>query len=212
MPYYVGGTSLSSSTITPSGGGFTLSSSELSGTGYVKKGLTKAFSANGSSGGAYSSGWQYPNNTGWAGAGQWQVLTGSRIGWVIDSTQRGGDFSTSTGRFTASVAGWYVFHMSLYMLNDLSTPYNTGTGYVHPQFTKNGSTSWNNGYTPYQIYMHGAAGGNFGGPGYGYADGITNSAVIPLSVNDYVEIHLYINSNDTRIYPQYSSFWGALIS
>lgn len=204
MPYYVGGTSLSSSTITPSGGGFTLSSSEISGTGYVRKGLTKVFSANGSTGGAYSNGWQYPNNSGWAGAGNWQVLTGARIGWVIDNSQRGSDFSTSSGRFTASVAGWYTFHMSLYILNDLSSPYNTGTGYVHPQFAKNGNVSWNNGRTPYQIYTHGAAGN--------YADGVTNSAVVQLNAGDYVEIYLYIHSNDTRIYAPYSSFWGALIS
>ncbi len=211
MPYYVGGTSLSSSTITPSGGGFTLSSSEISSTGYVRKGLTKVFSANGSTGGAYSNGWQYPNNSGWAGAGTWQVLTGARIGWVIDNSQRGSDFSTSSGRFTASVAGWYTFHMSLYILNDLSSPYNTGTGYVHPQFAKNGNVSWNNGRTPYQIYAHGAAGGNSGSSS-GYADGVTNSAVMQLSAGDYVEIYLYIHSNDTRIYAPYSSFWGALIS
>jgi hypothetical protein len=59
--------------------------------------------------------------------------------------------------------------------------------------------------------MYGTAGGDFG-VGYGYPDGITNSAVMQLAVNDYVEISLYINSNDTRIYPPYSSFWGALIS
>ena len=211
MPYYIGSTSLSSSTITPSGGSFSLPSSQLSTSGYVKKGVTKAFSANGSYSGAYSNGWQYPTSSGWAGANNWQVLTGARIGWTIDSTQRGGDFNTSTGRFTASVAGWYVFHMSLYVLNDIATPDNTGTGYVHPQFAKNGSISWNNGNTPYQIYTYGAAGGNSGSAS-GYADGITNSAVMQLAVNDYVEIHLYMDSSVTRIHSPFSSFWGALIS
>lgn len=216
MAFNIGGTTLTSSQITPTGGSFTLSSSQLAGTGYVKKGTTKAFSANGSTGGAYSNGWKYPNDTGWAGAGAWNVLNGDRIGWVVDSTQRGSDFSTSTGRFTASVAGWYVFHFSLYMLNDIAYPYNTGTGYAHPQFSKNGSTGWNNGNTPYQIYMHGAAGGGrdsgTSASSSGYADGITNSAVMQLAVNDYVEINVYIHSNNTRIYAPYSSFWGALIS
>lgn len=211
MPYYIGSTSLSSSTISPSGGAFTLSSTQLSTTGYVKKGVTKAFSANGSTSGAYSNGWQYPYSTGWAGSSNWQILTGPRIGWTIDNTQRGSDFNTSTGRFTASVSGWYVFHMSLYVLNDIATPYNTGEGYVHPQFAKNGNLSWNNGYTPYQIYAHGAAGGNSGGSS-GYADGITNSAVMYLAAGDYVEIYLYMHSSVTRIHAPYSSFWGALIS
>jgi hypothetical protein len=210
MAYYIGSTTLSSSTITPSGGSFTLSSTQGAPTGYVTKGTTKAFSANGSGGGAYSSGWQYPNNTGWAGVA-FNELTGDRTGWVIDSTQRGSDFSTSTGRFTASVAGWYAFHMSLYILNDLASPYNTGAGYVHPQFLKNGSTSWNNGTTPYQIYTYGAAGGNSGASS-GYADGIANSAVMSLAVGDYVSISVYFAATTTRILPAFSSFWGALIS
>ena len=211
MAYYIGNTTLSSTTISPYGGLFTLSSSELAGSGYIKKGVTKVFSANGSANGAYSNGWKYPYSTGWAGNSAWQVLTGSRIGWTIDSTQRGSDFNTSNGRFTASVAGWYSFHMSLYVLNDLASPYNTGEGYVHPQFAKNGAVNWNNSRTPYTIYTHGAAGGNFGGSS-GYADGITGSAVMNLGVGDYVEIHLYMHSSTTRIYAPYSSFWGALIS
>lgn len=210
MAIDVGGTTISSGTITPSGGNFTLSSTQGAVTGYVKKGTTVAFSAQGSWSGAYSNGWQYPNSSGWAGAATWQFLTGPRIGWGLDA-QRGSGFNTSTGRFTAPVAGWYVFHMNLYMLNDLAAPYNTGTGYAHPQFTKNGSFGWNNGYTPYRIYMHGAAGGNFGAS-MGHVDGITGSAVMSLSAGDYVEIAVYIHSNDTRIYAPYSAFWGALIS
>ena len=210
MPLYVGDTVVQPGTITPSGGSFTLSSTQGAVTGFVKKGTTVAFSAQGSWGGAYSNGWQYPNNSGWAGAATWQVLTGSRTGWGVDA-QRGSGFSTSSGRFTAPVAGWYVFHMNLYMLNDLAAPYNTGAGYAHPQFAKNGSVGWNNGYTPYRIYMHGAAGGN-SGVGNGHVDGITGSAVMYLASGDYVEIHVYIHSNDTRIYPPYSAFWGALIS
>lgn len=210
MAIDVGGTTISSSAITPSGGSFTFASTRGAVTGYVKKGTTVAFSAQGSWGGAYSNGWQYPNSAGWAGAATWQVLTGPRIGWGVDA-QRGSGFSTSSGRFTAPVAGWYVFHMNLYMLNDLAAPYNTGAGYAHPQFAKNGSVSWNNGYTPYRIYMHGAAGGNFGS-GQGHVDGITGSAVMYLASGDYVEIYVYIHSNDTRIYPPYSAFWGALIS
>jgi hypothetical protein len=209
MAFNIGGTTLTSTTITPTSGLFTLSSTELSGTGYVTKGTTKAFSANGSTGGAYSGGWQYPNNTGWDGAANWQIFTGSKIGWVTDA-QRGSDFSTSTGRFTASVAGWYVFNSSVYALNDLASPYNTGSGYIHLQFAKNGSRDWNNSNTPYTIYMYGAAGGNSGASS-GYVDGATASAVMQLAVGDYVEIHTYVNANTTRIYPSYTSFFGALV-
>lgn len=210
MPLYLGGTTVQSGTITPAGSTFTLASTQGAATGYVTKGTTVAFSAQGSWSGAYSNGWQYPNNTGWAGAANWQILTGARTGWGVDA-QRGSGFSTSTGRFTAPVAGYYVFHKNLYMLNNLGTPYNTGAGYAHPQFAKNGSLGWNNGYTPYKIYMHGAAGGNFGA-NEGHVDGITGSAVMYLAAGDYVEIWVYIHSNDTRIYPPYSAFWGALIS
>jgi hypothetical protein len=209
MAFNIGGTTLTSTTITPTSGLFTLSSTELSGTGYVTKGTTKAFSANGSTGGAYSNGWQYPNNTGWDGAGNWQVFTGSKIGWVTDA-QRGSDFSTSTGRFTASVAGWYVFSASAYALNDLAAPYNTGSGYIHLQFAKNGSRDWNNGYNPLTIYMYGAAGGNSGASS-GYADGATVNGVMQLAVGDYVEMHMYINANSTRVYAPYTTFFGALV-
>lgn len=214
MAFNIGGTTLTSSAITPTSGLFTLSGTELSGTGYVKKGTTKAFSANGSTGGAYSNGWKYPNDTGWDGAGAWQILTGSKIGWVVDN-QRGSDFSTSTGRFTASVAGYYVFNASLYALNDLAYPYNTGSGYIHLQFAKNGSVDWNNGYCPYTIYMYGAAGGGrdagTSASSSGYPDGATVSAVMQLAVNDYVEMRVYVNANTTRIYAPYTAFYGALV-
>ncbi len=215
MALNIGGTTLTSSQITPTSGLFTLSGTELSGTGYVKKGTTKAFSANGSTGGAYSSGWQYPNNTGWDGAGNWQIFTGSKIGWVVDN-QRGSDFNTSTGRFTASVAGWYVFNASIYALNDLAFPYNTGSGYIHLQLAKNGSREWNNGQAPITIYMHGSAGGGINSGSSagssGHVDGATVSGVMQLAVNDYVEIHTYVNANTTRIYPSYTAFYGALIA
>jgi hypothetical protein len=86
------------------------------------------------------------------------------------------------------------------MLNDISAPYNTGTGYIHPQFAKNGGLSWNNGNTPYTIYTHGAAAN--------YPDGIDIGAVMYLATGDFVDIRVYIHANSTRLYGAHTGFWG----
>jgi hypothetical protein len=192
MPLDIGGSTYSENAFTPTSGTLTLPSTHLSMAGWVRKGRPESLvRAQGS-----VSDWRYPNSSGWNGAGAWQVLD-SRMGW--SAVDRGSNFSTSTGRFTAPSNGYYHFMMSHYMLNDISAPYNTGTGYIHPQFARNGSLGWNNGNTPYTIYTYGAAAN--------YPDGINISGVMYLNSGDYVDQRIYINSNDTRIYPAHSAFW-----
>ena len=58
--------------------------------------------------------------------------------------------------------------------------------------------------------MYGAAGGNSGASS-GYADGATVNGVMQLAVGDYVEMHMYINANSTRVYAPYTTFFGALV-
>jgi hypothetical protein len=193
MPLNIGGTIHGDKLITPASGTLSLPSTALSISGHHRRGIgNPIFRANGS-----LNAWRYPNDSGWNGAGNWNILD-SRIAWV--TTDRTGSFSTSTGRFTAPSAGYYHFMMNLYMLNDISAPYNTGAGYIHPQFAKNGGLSWNNGTLPYTIYTHGAAAN--------YPDGINISAVMFLSTGDFVDIRVYIHANSTRLYGAHTGFWG----
>ncbi len=193
MPLNVEGTIFGDKTITPASGTLSLPSTSLAISGWHRRGINNPiFRANGS-----LQAWRYPTDSGWNGAATWNILD-SRIAWV--TTDRTGNFSTSTGRFTAPSAGYYHFMMNLYMLNDISAPYNTGAGYIHPQFAKNGGLSWNNGQTPYTIYTHGAAAN--------YPDGIDISAVMSLAAGDYVDIRVYINASTTRLYGAYTGFWG----
>lgn len=200
MPLNIASGIYGDKTITPASG--TLSfSSNLAISGWHRRGNgNPLFRANGT-----VASWSYNTSAGWNGADAWQLLDG-RMGWV--STSRTSEYNNANGRFTASVAGYYHFMMSHYMLNDVATPYNTGTGYVHPCFFKNGVLSWNNGNSPYTIFMYGAAGGNFGANN-GHADGICISAVMYLAAGDYCDQRIYMSgSGVTRMYPAYSAFWG----
>ena len=83
--------------------------------------------------------------------GSWQDVTveqqwntgvhNSDTDFWTDGTDRGGNFDSSTGRFTAPVSGWYQFNVSLYVRNTSSS---TGV-YVHPQFMRNGVLGFNSG-------------------------------------------------------------------
>jgi hypothetical protein len=103
-----------------------------------------------------------------------------------DAHNTGSHYSTTTGKFTAPVAGVYFFHGSVYSSTDT---------YGQCWFVKNGSR---------------AAGTDFGGLSSSFQQAIT---ILKLSANDTVGFHPYkstgtstINSNDNHTY-----FTGCLL-
>ena len=103
---------------------------------------------------------------------------------------RGGHFNTTTYRFTAPIAGIYLFTAS-FITND-STP----TGRI--MFYVNGNSSYNG-------IRHGINGSNTGGGG-----GTNSVATIQLEANDYVDVRS--QSGSTQFYESsHSSFTGILL-
>jgi hypothetical protein len=103
---------------------------------------------------------------------------------VSQYTDNGSNFSTSTGRFTAPVAGWYFF-------SAMASPgYGNNSGIY---ITKNG------GQVSSTLYVYGVA-----------YNGGSVSAVVSMAANDYAEgLHVPFNSTTES---QYSgSFTGFLI-
>ena len=189
MSTYIASSTLTSTTYTPSGGSLGVSGN-LAVTGNVKINTQPAFNASG------TTGWLYSNSFGSPG---WLEI-GSAMAWTV--TQQGAGsygFSTSTGRYTAPVAGKYYFYASTYYRNDA----NSTANYIHYLFGVNGNQSWNVGGTPYNIYSHGEA--------QYYSDGISVSAIINLGVGDYVSIRPYWAGTQGRMYSDYSLFCGYLI-
>jgi hypothetical protein len=193
MPIYLGGTTYEANQITGAGGQLAISNNLfLPSTYKTTIGVQPAFHANG------SGAWLYPASFG--GGGAWREL-GSPMGWGV--TQQGAGsygFSTSTGRYTAPVAGNYYFHTSTYYNIDS----NSTSGYIHYQLARNGNVTWNNGRTPYNIYGHGELAN--------HSDGINMSAIFNLGVGDYASIIPYWGGNIGRLYGSYTLFCGYLIS
>jgi hypothetical protein len=194
MPIYLGGATYSNNTIAGASSALALTGNlvQPSPSAYSTTiGVQPAFNANG------SGAWIYPSSFG--GGGAWREL-GSPVGWGV--TQQGAGsygFSTSTGRYTAPVAGKYYFHSSAYYNIDS----NSTSGYIHYQLAVNGNVTWNNSRTPYNIYGHGELAQ--------HSDGINVSAIMSLGVGDYVSIIPYWGGTIGRIYGSYTLFCGYLI-
>jgi hypothetical protein len=192
MPIYLGGTTYEANQITGAGGQLTISNNLYLPSNYKTTiGVQPAFHASG------SGAWLYASSFGGTG---WREI-GSQIGWSV--TQQGAGsygFSTSTGRFTAPVAGNYYFHSSTYYNIDS----NSTSGYIHYQLARNGNVTWNNGRTPYNIYGHGELAQ--------HSDGINMSAILNLGVGDYCSIIPYWGGTIGRLYGSYTLFCGYLIS
>jgi hypothetical protein len=92
--------------------------------------------------------------------------TTSPVPFTSAKVNTGGHFNTSTYRFTAPVAGRYVFTLLMYFDN------NTANG-AYPRFVVNGSSS--QGY----LYMQGNSDGD---------KSSSMTTMLSLSANDYVEI------------------------
>ena len=140
--------------------------------------------------------WLYSSNFGGTG---WREI-GSAMGWTSTQTGAGSyGFNNSTGRFTAPVAGNYYFFASAYYHNDT----NATSGYIHWLFAKNGVSSWNEGYTPYNIYGHGTIAN--------HTDGINVHAIMFLNVGDYCSILPYWGGTVGRFYSDYHLFTGSFL-
>jgi hypothetical protein len=189
MSTYIGSSTLTPTTYTPSGNSLGVSGN-LAITGNLKISTQPAFNANGTGTWYYSPSFSGPG---------WCELN-STIGWQVNQQGAGSyGFSTSTGRYTAPITGKYFFYASTHYYNDT----NSTANYIHFLFGVNGSPSWNVGGTPYNIYAHGEK-------AY-YPDGINVSAVISLSVGDYVSLRPYWAGTSGRMYGYYTLFCGYLM-
>jgi hypothetical protein len=191
MAIYVGDTTYSESTINQNSGAFDTGVS-LNGNLSVGTNLRASGQPSFNAAGTVGS-WLYSGNF---GGTAWREV-GSQIGYT--STQVGSGFSNSTGRFTAPLAGHYYFYAQAYYHNDN----NSTSGYIHFGFGKNGVDSWNEGYTPLNIYGHGAVAN--------HVDGIHTHAIIYLGIGDYVSVRPYFGGTVGRFYSDYFLFTGMFL-
>ena len=189
MSVYIGATTYNASSVT---GGISLTGNlyvdTVGGTYKTTIGSQPAFYAGGRAGWLYSG--SFPGGE-----------LGSAMSWQVTQQGEGSyGFNTSTGRYTAPIAGNYYIYGQSYYLNDTNA---TGN-YIHFLLAKNGNVSWNvGGRTPYNIYSHGEKAG--------YSDGINVSAIFNLSVGDYVSIKPPWSGSSGRLYADHSLFCGYLL-
>lgn len=131
-------------------------------------------------------------------------------GWIYGNTldkyigsgyNHGSHHSTTTGQFTAPVAGFYILTANRYWYEAVN--YHQ---YVHPAFLINGNlrivrATYSN--TPYRLRNHHRH------PGYGYD--VEISQVVYLETNDYVEHAVYVVSGNTYFYGPFGCFNATLL-
>ena len=108
----------------------------------------------------------------------------------------GGNFSTSTNRFTAPIAGKYLIHFHCYLrLGN----YNDDNEYATTRIYKNGSV-----YENYHVIT--------GYNNNGDADQISPiTAIVDMAVNDYVTAGVKANDGNAQFYQPNCNFTGYLI-
>ena len=144
-----------------------------------------------------TNGWLYASNYG--GTGTFEM--GSIMSWNNAAHQTGGsNWNPSNGRYTAPVAGYYVFRSMWYYLNDNnSTP-----SYVHTWIARNGNISWmTGGRTAHTINMHGNRNN--------YDDGSNYSAVFQLNAGEYASCWIRWHSFNSRHHAAHQIFSGHLV-
>lgn len=141
-------------------------------------------------------GWLYASSYG--GTGTFEL--NSRQNWFLSAEYGGSNFSTSNGRYTAPVSGWYHFSTMWYLLNDN----NSTSSYVHLFFGINGSVNTTQGgRVPYTINMHGNRNN--------YDDGASYNAVYYLNAGQYVSCIIRWHSFNSRHHAGHQIFNGHLI-
>lgn len=154
-------------------------------------GTQPAFYASGTGGWYYTG--SFPSST---VGGNWRELIN---GWTWNVTQQGGSNMSSSGRFTAPVAGYYYFYAQTYMYNDT----NNSSGYTHFNIGRNSSIyAGSTGRAPHTIYGHGV-------PSH-YVPGIMASVTFYLNQGDYASVCPYM-APVARFHGDHSLFCGYLI-
>jgi len=109
-------------------------------------------------------------------------------------------FNTTTSRFTAPIAGIYLFTASSYLMSS------SAGGYAHSMFWVNGSAGLRrpgSGTYLHRLKAHGIAAG--------YSFDAEGCEIIQLSAGDYVEFYV-TSANVVNFFGTYSHFAGVLIS
>lgn len=129
-----------------------------------------------------------PNQPAFCAQASGLYQTTSPIPFSSAKVNTGGHFNTSTYRFTAPIAGRYIFTLHIYFDNNTS-----GDGY--PRFKVNGAV--NHGY----VYMQGNADGD---------KTSSMTTMIQMAANDYIEV-IYNGTLNYYGGPEETQFTGYLI-
>lgn len=142
-------------------------------------------------------GWLYSNSYG--GTGDREL--NSVMNWNLAHQYGGSNFSTSNGRFTAPVSGWYHFSTMWYFYNNT----NGTNSYVHTFFRKNGSVNTTpSSRIPYNMNMHGNTNS--------YDDGANYNSIQYLNSGQYVSLCIRWHANgNSRNHAGHQIFSGQLI-